>query len=120
MIGNTDKMMYNSVMSRPEKETTRSQTGGRGAMPRKPRSGIANITTYLVLRDWCSASDKTCDPHAHAAATLRTLNLASGVGLLATYLFGVYDGVVEYRRQTVVPFVNPVNDGGVVGIAGSF
>jgi hypothetical protein len=81
---------------------------------------IANVSSYLVLRDWCSSSDKTCDPHARAADTLRTVNLVSGIGLLATYAYGVYDGVVEYRRQTVSPFLSPASSGGIVGLSGTF
>ena len=81
---------------------------------------IANITSYLVLRSWCSPSDDTCDHHTRSATSLQAVNIISGIGLISTYLYGVYDGVMTYRRQSVVPFAAPATNGGVVGIAGSF
>ncbi|HUJ59445.1 MAG TPA: hypothetical protein VLX92_13160 [Kofleriaceae bacterium] len=86
----------------------------------------SNVSSYFVLRSWCSPSDKTCDArgdHTHAANTLRTVNFAAGIGLIATYLYGVYDGVVGYRRQSreqLAPYATA--GGGVVGvgIVGSF
>jgi hypothetical protein len=81
---------------------------------------IANVTSFLVLRSWCSSTDKTCDHHTSSATTLQAVNIASGIGLISTYLYGVYDGVVSYRRQSVVPFVAPAPSGGIVGIVGSF
>ena len=81
---------------------------------------ITSVTTYAVLRTWCSSSDKTCGTHAHAASTLRVVNLASGAGLLLTYLYGVYDGVVAYRRFSATPFAAPTSDGAVVGLVGRF
>ncbi len=88
---------------------------------------VTNVTTYLVLRSWCNSSDLTCDTpvnHAHTAASLRTINIMSGIGFIATYLYGVYDGVVGYRRRTqehfVAPFATASNSGAVVGVAGSF
>ncbi len=86
-----------------------------------------NVTSYLVLRSWCSSSDLTCDTpsnHTHAAMSLRAANIMSGVGLVATYLYGVYDGVVGYRRrsheQLIVPYATASNDSGVIGVVGSF
>ncbi|MGE5184146.1 MAG: hypothetical protein ACM31C_18880 [Acidobacteriota bacterium] len=88
---------------------------------------ITNITSYLVLRSWCSSSDLTCDTpanHVHAAMSLRAANIMSGVGLIATYLYGVYDGVVGYRRRTheqlIAPYATASNDGIGVGIIGAF
>ena len=81
---------------------------------------IANGTSYAVLRSWCSAADKTCGTHAHAARTLRVVNLASAGALLITYLYGVYDGVVTYRRLSAEPFAAPTADGAVIGVAGHF
>jgi hypothetical protein len=49
------------------------------------------------------------------------VNILSGIGLIATYAFGVYDGVSNYRQQEIRPFVAGVaGGGGVVGIGGSF
>ncbi len=88
---------------------------------------ITNVTSYLVLRSWCSSSDLTCDTptnHVHAAMSLRATNIMSGVGLIATYLYGVYDGVVGYRRRTreqlIAPYATATNTGGVIGVVGSF
>jgi hypothetical protein len=92
-----------------------------------------NVTTYLVLKSWCTPTSgpggtgASCDvsvDHSHASASLRTLNITSGVGLIATYVYGVYDGVVGYRRgtheQLVLPYATAANDGVHVGVMGSF
>jgi len=91
---------------------------------------VGNVTTYLVLRSWCTqvsgdrGSSVTCDEgtdHARTASTLRVLNIVSGVGLIATYFFGAYDGAAGYRRQTPArPYLAGVAGGGMVGIAGAF
>jgi len=94
---------------------------------------IGNVTTYLVLRSWCTrvsgsgGVSATCDEErdrSRSAGQLRALNILTGVGLIATYVYGVYDGVSGYRRrsreQATQPFVMPTSGGGVVGILGSF
>jgi hypothetical protein len=91
---------------------------------------IGNVTTYLVLRSWCTrvsgdgGSSVTCDEggdHAHTASTLRGINIATGIGLIAAYAFGVYDGATNYRRQeTMRPFVVGVAGGGMIGLGGAF
>jgi hypothetical protein len=88
---------------------------------------ITNVTSYLVLRSWCSSSDLTCDSpsnHVHAAQSLRAANIMSGIGLVATYLYGVYDGVVGYRRRTheqlVMPYATATNAGAAFGVVGAF
>jgi hypothetical protein len=89
---------------------------------------ITNVSTYFVLRSWCHGQGSTCDAsgtnHFHAAQHLQTVNVVAGLGLIATYLYGVYDGVSGYRRrnreQSFAPYANPTTDGGVFGIAGSF
>jgi hypothetical protein len=66
----------------------------------------------------------TCDDgkdHSSSAGTLRVVNIASGVGLILTYAYGVYDGVRGYRRnESLQPFVTPASGGGMVGVFGSF
>jgi hypothetical protein len=92
-----------------------------------------NITTYFVLRSWCTQTSgsggvgASCDAttdHTHASASLRTLNITTGIAFIATYAYGVYDGVVGYRRHThehfVAPFATGSNDGALVGVFGSF
>jgi hypothetical protein len=93
---------------------------------------ISNVTTFLVLRSWCTrvqgdgGSSVTCDEpkdHSTGASQLRALNILSGVGLLVTYAYGVYDGVSGYRRKSREqrqPYLVPVNGGGVVGFGGAF
>jgi len=92
-----------------------------------------NVTTYFVLRSWCTQTSgsggvgASCDAttdHTHASASLRTLNITTGIAFIATYAYGVYDGVVGYRRRTheyfVAPFATGSNDGALVGVFGSF
>jgi hypothetical protein len=91
---------------------------------------ITNITSFLVLRSWCQevsgsdGSSVTCDKggdHSSSAPTLRVVNIASGIGLILTYGFGMYDGVKGYRRkESIQPFVAPATGGGTVGVFGSF
>jgi hypothetical protein len=91
---------------------------------------IGNVTTYLVLHSWCmrvsgdGGSSVTCDEgadHARSASTLRAINIATGIGLIATYVYGVYDGARSYRRkETPRPFVTGVSGGGMIGLGGSF
>jgi hypothetical protein len=92
---------------------------------------VGNVTTYLVLRSWCTqvsgdgGSSVTCDEgadHASAASTLRVINIVAGIGLIATYVYGVYDGATNYRRkESVQPFVAGVpGGGGMAGISGWF
>lgn len=91
---------------------------------------VANIGTYVILKSWCQpvsgtgGSSATCDDNknrANTAAQLRALNIASGVGLIVTYVYGVWDGVSGYRRRSERrPFLMPASGGGIVGISGSF
>jgi hypothetical protein len=93
---------------------------------------IGNVTTFLVLRSWCTrvqgdnGTSVTCDDRkdrSASASQLRALNIISGIGLIATYVYGVYDGVSGYRRRTrerTQPYLVPVSGGGVVGFGGSF
>lgn len=88
---------------------------------------IGNVTSYLVLRSWCTrvsgsgGASATCDERESGAARLRAVNIATGVGLILAYGFGVYDGVSNYRRrESMQPFVAPATGGGVVGVTGRF
>jgi hypothetical protein len=86
----------------------------------------ADITTYAVLESWCSSSTDTCDQttnHTRAARDLRTINLISGITFLATYVYGVYDSVVAYRRavnEQYLPYASIVDHGAVVGVGRTF
>lgn len=92
---------------------------------------ITNVTSYFVLRSWCtevsrSATTALCDgrtDHTSSASTLRGVNIASGILLIATYAYGVYDGVSTYRRRErefPQPFVTPMTGGGVAGLIWGF
>jgi hypothetical protein len=92
---------------------------------------IGNVTTYLVLRSWCTrvtgpgGQSVTCDEdrdHVRGASNLRAINIATGLGLIATYIYGVYDGASYYRRQeSPRPFVAPISGGGgLLGVGGAF
>jgi hypothetical protein len=94
---------------------------------------IGNITSYLLLRSWCrevsgsEGSSVTCDDdkdRARAASQLRSVNIATGAGLILTYAYGVWDGVRGYRRrsrETMQPFVATSPHGGsLFGVAGTF
>jgi hypothetical protein len=92
-----------------------------------------NLTTYFVLRSWCTeqsgmgGSSVSCDDTTDrnsSAATLRKLNITAGVGAIVTYLYGVYDGVRGYRRsrqeRVLVPFATSTNTSALVGVSMSF
>jgi hypothetical protein len=93
---------------------------------------VTNLATYALLRSWCDHTDGrsggglTCDDggdHSGAAARVRPINIASGIGFVLTYAFGVYDGVQGYRqrsRETVQPYVSGSAGARVFGITGRF
>jgi hypothetical protein len=83
-------------------------------------AAAANVTSYALLKSWCSELDKTCGSHTHSAETMQAINVVSGLLLIATYAFGVYDGVVVYRQQRPVPYLLPAPGGGIAGLAGRF
>jgi hypothetical protein len=83
-----------------------------------------NITTYFVIRSWCHNPGSTCDDsgtnHFRRAQELSTINTLTGIALIATYAYGVWDGVRGYRRNTPSVYVSPSSEGGVIGLGGSF
>jgi hypothetical protein len=92
---------------------------------------VTNLTSYFVLRSWCHDAGSTCDGgqttgtnHYRAAQRLQAANVASGIGMIAVAVYGVYDGVRGYQRRTRVlalePYASPSSAGAVFGIAGSF
>ena len=91
---------------------------------------VTNITSYLVLDKWCTQTSMngmtgaTCDDassnHFHAAQTLRTINLVTGVAAILTYAFGVYDGVNVYRQRTRELSIQPYATSNSVGLVGHF
>src|SRR5262245_59193919 len=94
---------------------------------------VANLASYAVLRSWCNhtsgpaGGSLICNnggDHRHEAARLRPDNVATGIGVIVVYAYGVYDGVQGYRRQSRKASLQPVatvsSSGGFVGVAGSF
>ncbi len=94
---------------------------------------IVNLWTYSRLRAWCEHTDGTVgggltctdgENRNEAAAKLRPYNIASGIGVILTYAYGVYDGVQGYRRgsreRSVQPFVAIATGSHVFGVSGSF
>jgi hypothetical protein len=94
---------------------------------------IGNASSFFLLRSWCTrvtgeeGSSLTCDDskdRASVAAQLRTINIVTGVGLILSYAYGVYDGVQGYRRKTreqrIQPFVTQTAHESFIGVAGSF
>jgi len=94
---------------------------------------IANLTTYALLRSWCEHTQGkkggglTCDDptdHNRAAARISPYNIASGIGAIIVYVYGVYDGVQGYREHTrehaFQPFAAVSSDTSVVGISARF
>ncbi|HEY5923024.1 MAG TPA: hypothetical protein VIV11_15195 [Kofleriaceae bacterium] len=91
---------------------------------------ITNVTTFFVLRSWCTpvsrdggGSSVTCDDNkdrSRTATTLKGLNIATGVGLIVTYVYGVYDGIRGYRRDTreraLTPYASSTNGTAVIGV----
>ena len=92
----------------------------------------ANLTTYLLLRDWC-APDRTCEggsgDRADRARTARTINLWTGGALIGLYAVGVVDAAIAYWREsrraeepppTTSWSVAPSGDGVIVSLQGGF
>lgn len=93
----------------------------------------ANLTSYFVLRSWCFKQsrdgnesvgcDETTDRNA-SATTLRSINITAGVGLIVTYVWGVYDGVRDYRRssreRSLAPYATSTNTGATFGVRMNF
>ena len=85
------------------------------------------MVSYVTLNSsWCSDMGNTCDEggdHHRAAERLQIVNLATGIGLIATIAYGVVDGVWIYRQRTreltVAPYVSPTATS-VIGVAGRF
>jgi hypothetical protein len=87
---------------------------------------LTNVVTYSLLSSWCS-EDRTCEANGRdrtsAAAKARVVNLASGIGLILTFAYGVYDGVSGYRRDTrerAQPYVSSTGNDAFIGVAGAF
>ena len=94
---------------------------------------VVNLTTYYYLNKWCQSTDGSTGSglscynggdRNHDAARIRPTNIATGIGFLAVYAYGVFDGVMGYRRQSreraVQPFVAISADDRLVGVMGHF
>lgn len=92
---------------------------------------VADITAVLLRRSWCSHvtspsghSSYVCDGHLEGGRATNAIIIGTSLGLLITYVYGVYDGVRGYRRETreraLLPFASPTNQGAVVGVQMNF
>ena len=93
---------------------------------------IADVTALLLRRSWCTHvtspsgnSSYVCEEgHYDGARATRTIQIATSLGLLITYVYGVYDGVRGYRRESreraLAPYASPTNQGAVVGVQMNF
>ena len=88
-------------------------------------TAIANVSTLLLQRSWCTRVERdhasqVCDGHVDGARIARSIQITSGIGLIVTYVYGVYDGIRGYRRESreraLLPYASPVDAGGVVGV----
>lgn len=92
-----------------------------------------NLTTYYFLRSWCNHTEGpaggalTCTEgktHTVEARRIRPYNIASGIGFLLTYAYGVFDGVQGYRRHAreplVQPFVDVTPENQILGVSARF
>lgn len=81
-----------------------------------------NVTTYFVLRDWCSGEHQLCEPggtdHAGTARKLRIVNTVTGIGAVALYVYGVVDGIRHYHSSSSLIRVEPTDGGGMVMLSG--
>lgn len=62
-----------------------------------------NITTYLVLDDWCDNQTGLCISdqvsHTDSARLLRSVNIASGIGFIGVVAYGIIDGFHGFYSQ---------------------
>lgn len=87
-----------------------------------------NISTYVMLDNWCNDVDRTCESgmesRAERARTMRKVNTATGVALIGLYIYGVVDGFRHYRRAratvTVTPVTVGIHGGAGIGLTGTF
>lgn len=81
----------------------------------------ANVGTYLMLRSWCDESTGVCTDRTDAARRMRTVNLVTGAGVAAVYLYGVIDGLVGYRAASRARVeVAPTAGGAALILSGHF
>lgn len=92
-------------------------------------TAIANFSTWMLQRSWCTRvqrehSSLVCDGHVEGARIARSIQITSGIGLIVTYAYGVYDGIRDYRRESreraLMPYASPTNAGGVIGVRMKF
>jgi hypothetical protein len=94
---------------------------------------IFNLTSYAYLRDWCTHTQGsgggglncTIDgDHRREAAKLKGYNVASGIGVILIYAYGVFDGVRGYRQrsreQAIQPFATIASERTIFGVSARF
>lgn len=92
-------------------------------------TAIANVSSLLLQRSWCTRVERdyasqVCDGHVDGARIARSIQITSGVAFIVTYVYGVYDGIRGYRRESreraLLPYASPVDGGGVMGVRMKF
>jgi hypothetical protein len=89
---------------------------------------VANVTSYLLLKSWCKRVDGSegssvvCDDRENLAPKLQAVSVVTGIALVVTYVYGVYDGVTTFNRKTerMLPFVATSQEGTTFGVLGRF
>jgi hypothetical protein len=80
------------------------------------------VTTYLILRDWCDGDHRLCEPggsdRAATARRLRQVNIATGIAAIALYAYGVIDGIRYYKKNQPTLTIEPTAGGGVLMLSG--
>jgi hypothetical protein len=85
-----------------------------------------NVSSFLILRDWCDPATGTCtsggEPRTEEARTLRAVNLISGALFFGLLTYGIVDGFVHYRRHDDSLSIGlvPGQDGASVFLHGRF
>jgi hypothetical protein len=83
-----------------------------------------NLTTYLVLKDWCDSDHSLCEPggsdRGTTARNLRVVNIATGIGAIALYAYGVIDGIRHYRKRSALLRLESTNGGAMLLLSGQF
>jgi hypothetical protein len=84
-----------------------------------------NVSSFLILRDWCNPVTGTCtsdgEPRTEQARALRTVNLISGALFFGLLTYGVVDGFVHYRHDDSLSIgLSPGQDGVSVFLHGRY
>ena len=101
----------------PEQRLAMRRGGDEGLHRLLARS--SSIILHTVVHGVSVGEDR-----ADSAATLRRLNITAGVGLIITYVYGVYDGVRGYgrprRERALAAYATSTNTTTTFGVSLTF